>query len=206
MPQNAAAARRLVFVLIVLGACDAGGLPPLSIGGAHCGGLLRPECPTDHEPTAREVAAMLSRDYLRPQLVAVTLDRDESAASRELEMRNWEETYDGILVDNDVISVHQSTWITRFRARLHEPDLVDKRRLLTENVARAHGKISPTTSGRLVYVPRLVQLRWQDRTGPESSELVTDGYDLAYEFDTTDEIVRVDVYSGTVERFSHRVD
>lgn len=29
-------------------------------------------------------------------------------------MRNWEETYDGILVDNDVISVHQSTWITGF--------------------------------------------------------------------------------------------
>lgn len=58
-----------------------------------------------------------------------------------------------------------------------------------------------------MYTPQFAQRKLSDsaRENAENYILVIDHYDLAYEFNGG-ELVRVDAYAGTVERFSPWVE
>lgn len=195
---------RIVWLTFLVYACDAGTPAPPKY--ELSGNALQPEFLTDYEPKASDIVFFLSRGYQRPQLVAVTLDRTDSGRSPSI--REWKETYGGIAVLNDVKSVSLGRWTTRFHARLHEPDLPDRDRLLPEVVARAKANVRPSTRGRLVYIPRFAQQRLPGSAGQNAEDyvLAIDGYDLAYEFDDPDDLVHVGAYAGTVDRFSHWID
>lgn len=193
---------RIVWLTPLFCACDAGSPTPPRY--ELSGNALQPEYLTDYEPRASDVAFFLSRGYERPQLVAVTLDRTDS--ERYPNLREWKETFGGIAVDNDVKSVNLGRWRTRFHARLHEPEVPDRKRLLPEAVARAKGNVGASAHGRLVYLPRFAQRNVKDGASDNAEDyvLVIDGYNLVYEF-SADEIVQVDAYTGSVERIDRLV-